>query len=66
MSAEVWADQVSSLCDGAQCFQSLIRYQYFLAGLRNKEGATTLKKAMVSNIPQAVLCRHAYSCGRRC
>ncbi|KAI9993255.1 hypothetical protein PInf_015333 [Phytophthora infestans] len=36
MSAEVWGDIISGLCDDAQCYDEQIRYQYFLTGLRNK------------------------------
>ncbi|ETK89021.1 hypothetical protein L915_06818, partial [Phytophthora nicotianae] len=42
MSAEVWGDQVSSLCDAAQCFDPQMRYQYFLSGLRNSEWKAAL------------------------
>ncbi|OWZ05165.1 hypothetical protein PHMEG_00022794 [Phytophthora megakarya] len=37
MSAEVWGDLISGLCDVAHCYDSQMRYQYFLAGIRNKE-----------------------------
>ncbi|KAE8964458.1 hypothetical protein PF011_g28656 [Phytophthora fragariae] len=37
MSAEVWGDLISSLCDAAQCYDAEMRYQFFLSGLRNKE-----------------------------
>ncbi|KAE8977894.1 hypothetical protein PR001_g25000, partial [Phytophthora rubi] len=36
MSAEVWGDLISGLCDEAQCYDAEMRYQYFLSGLRNK------------------------------
>ncbi|ETI29772.1 hypothetical protein F443_23113 [Phytophthora nicotianae P1569] len=42
MSAEVWGDQVSSLCDAAQCFDPQMRYEYFLSGLRNSEWKAAL------------------------
>ncbi|KAG3195164.1 hypothetical protein PC128_g8723 [Phytophthora cactorum] len=54
MSTEVWGDLVSSLCDAAQCTDPQIRYQYFFAGLRNKEWKTPLSTSMVNTIPQAV------------
>ncbi|POM75665.1 Hypothetical protein PHPALM_7197 [Phytophthora palmivora] len=37
MSAEVWGDLISGLCDAAQCFDPQMRYQYFLAGIRNNK-----------------------------
>ncbi|OWZ06655.1 hypothetical protein PHMEG_00021064 [Phytophthora megakarya] len=42
MSAEVWGDVISNLCDAAQVVGPQMRYQYFLAGLRNKEWKTAL------------------------
>ncbi|ETP18897.1 hypothetical protein F441_06950, partial [Phytophthora nicotianae CJ01A1] len=54
MSAEVWGDQVSSLCDAAQCFDPQMRYQYFLSGLRNSEWKAALATTMVNSIPEAV------------
>ncbi|KAE8877653.1 hypothetical protein PF005_g17571 [Phytophthora fragariae] len=37
MSAEVWGDLMSSLCNAALCYDEQMRYQYFLSGLRNRE-----------------------------
>ncbi|KAE9052764.1 hypothetical protein PF010_g33108, partial [Phytophthora fragariae] len=37
MSAEVWGDLISGLCNEAQCYDPQMRYQYFLSGLRNRE-----------------------------
>ncbi|POM63316.1 hypothetical protein PHPALM_27380, partial [Phytophthora palmivora] len=54
MSAEVWGDLISGLCDAAQCFDPQMRYQYFLAGIRNKEWRSALATTMVNSIPQAV------------
>ncbi|POM71418.1 Hypothetical protein PHPALM_12023 [Phytophthora palmivora] len=54
MSAEVWGDLISRLCDDARCYDSDMRYQYFLSGLRNREWKATLSNAMVDSIPQAV------------
>ncbi|KAE9016521.1 hypothetical protein PR002_g13634 [Phytophthora rubi] len=54
MSAEVWGDWISGICDDAQCFDPLMRYQYFLAGLRNSEWKTVLSTTMVSSVQQAV------------
>ncbi|KAE9248952.1 hypothetical protein PF002_g5523 [Phytophthora fragariae] len=54
ISAEVWGDLIQGLCDEAQCFDSRMRYQYFLSGLRNKEWKTALSTAMVNFIQQAV------------
>ncbi|ETO77860.1 hypothetical protein F444_07012 [Phytophthora nicotianae P1976] len=54
MSAEVWGDQVSSLCDAAQRFDPQMRYQYFLSGLRNSEWKAALATTMVNSIPEAV------------
>jgi hypothetical protein len=55
MSAEVWGDQISSLCDAAQCYDPQMRYQYFLSGLRNSEWKAALTTTMVTTIPQAVM-----------
>ncbi|OWY91962.1 hypothetical protein PHMEG_00039221 [Phytophthora megakarya] len=54
MSAEVWGDVISNLCDAAQVVDPHMRYQYFLAGLRNKEWKTALQTTMVNDIPRAV------------
>ncbi|GMF41611.1 unnamed protein product [Phytophthora fragariaefolia] len=54
MSAEVWGDLISSLCDAAQCYDAEMRYQYFLSGLRNKEWKAVLAPTMVNSIPHAV------------
>ncbi|ETL89437.1 hypothetical protein L917_11643 [Phytophthora nicotianae] len=54
MSAEVWGDQISSLCDGAQCFNPQMRYQYFLSGLRNSERKADLTTTMANSISEAV------------
>ncbi|GMF45766.1 unnamed protein product [Phytophthora fragariaefolia] len=54
MSAEVWGDLISSLCDAAQCYDAEMRYQYFLSGLRNKEWRAVLATTMVNSIPHAV------------
>ncbi|KAE9016528.1 hypothetical protein PR002_g13636 [Phytophthora rubi] len=54
MSAEVWGNWISGICDDAQCFDPLMRYQYFLAGLRNSEWKAMLSTTMVTSIQQAV------------
>ncbi|KAE8908400.1 hypothetical protein PF003_g7565 [Phytophthora fragariae] len=54
MSAEVWGDLISGLCDEAQCYDAEMRYQYFLSGLRNKEWKAVLATTMVNSIPHAV------------
>ncbi|OWY98810.1 hypothetical protein PHMEG_00030327 [Phytophthora megakarya] len=54
MSAEVWGDLISGLCDAAHCYDPQMRYQYFLAGFRNKEWRSALATTMVNSIPQAV------------
>ncbi|KAE8904682.1 hypothetical protein PF005_g3491 [Phytophthora fragariae] len=54
MSAEVWGDWISGICDDAQCFDPLTRYQYFLDGLRNSEWKTMPSTTMVNSIQQAV------------
>ncbi|OWY92791.1 hypothetical protein PHMEG_00038059, partial [Phytophthora megakarya] len=55
MSAEVWGDVISNLCDAAQVTDPQMRYQYFLAGLRNKEWKAALQTTMVNDIPRAVM-----------
>ncbi|OWY90727.1 hypothetical protein PHMEG_00041011, partial [Phytophthora megakarya] len=55
MSVEVWGDVISNLCDSAQVTDPQMRYQYFLAGLRNQEWKAALQSTMVNNIPQAVM-----------
>ncbi|KAK1947620.1 hypothetical protein P3T76_001630 [Phytophthora citrophthora] len=37
MSAKVWSDLISRLCDDTRCYDLDLRYQYFLSGLRNRE-----------------------------
>eukprot|EP00644_Phytophthora_capsici_P005895 jgi/Phyca11/98124/e_gw1.2.410.1 len=54
MSAEVWADLISSLCDEAQYFDPEMRYQYFLSGLRNRKWRSILDTSLVNSIPEAV------------
>ncbi|KAE9272436.1 hypothetical protein PR003_g30200, partial [Phytophthora rubi] len=54
MSAEVWGDLISGLCDEAQCYDAEMRYQYFLSGLRNKEWKAVLATTMVNSILHAV------------
>ncbi|KAK1941821.1 hypothetical protein P3T76_006885 [Phytophthora citrophthora] len=55
MSAEVWGDVISSLCDAAQYFDREMRYQYFLSGLRNRQWRNTLDTSLVNSIPQAIV-----------
>eukprot|EP00644_Phytophthora_capsici_P008875 jgi/Phyca11/102129/e_gw1.6.939.1 len=54
MSAEVWADLISSLCDEAQNFDPEMRYQYFLSGLRNRKWRNILDTPLVNAITEAV------------
>ncbi|OWZ10015.1 hypothetical protein PHMEG_00017199 [Phytophthora megakarya] len=54
MSAEVMGDAISILCDAAQVVDPQMRYQYFLAGLRNKGWKAALQTTMVNDIPRAV------------
>ncbi|KAE9327482.1 hypothetical protein PR003_g16010 [Phytophthora rubi] len=54
MSAEVWGDLISGLCDEAQCYDAEMRYQYFLSGLRNKEWKAVLATTMVNSIQHTV------------
>ncbi|OWZ00039.1 hypothetical protein PHMEG_00028856 [Phytophthora megakarya] len=53
MSAEVWGDVISNLCDAVQVTDPQMRYQYFLVGLRNKEWKAAL--TMVNDIPRTVM-----------
>ncbi|OWZ20839.1 hypothetical protein PHMEG_0004701 [Phytophthora megakarya] len=55
MSDEVLADVIFNLCDAAQVVNPQMRYQHFLAGLRNSEWKTTLQTTMVNDIPRAVI-----------
>ncbi|KAE9083538.1 hypothetical protein PF007_g21865 [Phytophthora fragariae] len=55
MSAEVWGDLISGLCNEAQCYDPQMRYQYFLSGLRNREWKAALNTLMVSSIEGAVI-----------
>ncbi|OWY95037.1 hypothetical protein PHMEG_00035071, partial [Phytophthora megakarya] len=55
MSAEVWGDVISNLCDSAQVTDPQMRYQYFLAGIRNKEWKAALQTTMIIDIPRAVM-----------
>ncbi|KAE9010896.1 hypothetical protein PR003_g15513 [Phytophthora rubi] len=54
MSADVWGDWISGICDDAQCFDPSMRYQYFLAGLRNSEWKAVLSTMTMNSIQQAV------------
>ncbi|OWZ17280.1 hypothetical protein PHMEG_0008800 [Phytophthora megakarya] len=51
MSAEVWGDVITSLCDAAHVTDPQMRYQYFLTGLRNKECKAAVQTTMVNDIP---------------
>ncbi|KAE9018090.1 hypothetical protein PR003_g14949 [Phytophthora rubi] len=55
MSAEVWGDLISGLCNEAQCYDPQMRYQYFLSGLRNREWKAALNTLMVNSIEGAVI-----------
>ncbi|KAE9240582.1 hypothetical protein PF004_g7448 [Phytophthora fragariae] len=55
MSAEVWGDLISGLCNEAQCYDPQMRYQYFLLGLRNREWKAALNTLMVNAIEGAVI-----------
>ncbi|KAE9201999.1 hypothetical protein PF004_g18544 [Phytophthora fragariae] len=55
MSAEVWGDLISGLCNEVQCYDPQMRYQYFLSGLRNREWKAALKTLMVNSIEGAVI-----------
>ncbi|KAG3197551.1 hypothetical protein PC128_g6740 [Phytophthora cactorum] len=54
MSAKVWEDLVSSMCDATQCTDPQMRYQYYFAGLWNKRWKAALSTSTVNKIPQAV------------
>ncbi|KAE8909822.1 hypothetical protein PF007_g8366 [Phytophthora fragariae] len=55
ISAEVWGDLISGLCNEAQCCDPQMRYQYFLSGLRNREWKAALNTLMVNSIEGAVI-----------
>ncbi|KAE9018352.1 hypothetical protein PF011_g6296 [Phytophthora fragariae] len=55
MSAEVWGDLISGLCDEAHCYDPQMRYQYFLSGMRNKEWKAALNTMMLNSIEEAVI-----------
>ncbi|KAE8903249.1 hypothetical protein PF007_g25626 [Phytophthora fragariae] len=55
MSAEVWGDLISGLCNEAQCYDPQMRYQYFLSGLRNREWKAALNTLMVNSIEGTVI-----------
>ncbi|KAE9283601.1 hypothetical protein PF008_g27364 [Phytophthora fragariae] len=55
MSAEVWGDLISGLCNEVQCYDPQMRYQYFLSGLRNREWKAALNTLMVNSIEGAVI-----------
>ncbi|OWZ08182.1 hypothetical protein PHMEG_00019317 [Phytophthora megakarya] len=46
MSVEVWGDVISNLCDSAHVTDPPMRYQYFLADLRNKEWKAALQSTI--------------------
>ncbi|KAG2798057.1 hypothetical protein PC118_g12333 [Phytophthora cactorum] len=52
--AEVWGDQVSNMCDAAQCFNTQMRYKLILSGIRNKDWGSALATTMMPSPPQAV------------
>lgn len=54
-SVEEWADRIRDLCDEASIFDSLMRYQYFLAGIRNSAWTGALQTTMVNSIEEAVM-----------
>lgn len=53
-SAEEWGDRMNELCDEASLSDPLMRYQYFLGGIRNATWATALQTTMVNSIEDAV------------
>ncbi|KAE8993924.1 hypothetical protein PR001_g20537 [Phytophthora rubi] len=55
ISAEVWGDLISGLCNEAQCCNPQMRYQYFLSGLRNREWKAALNTLIVNSIEGAVI-----------
>ncbi|KAE8912535.1 hypothetical protein PF003_g3846 [Phytophthora fragariae] len=55
MSANVWGDLISGLCNEAQCYDPQMRYQYFLWGLRNREWKAALSTLMINSIEGAVI-----------
>ncbi|GMF28734.1 unnamed protein product [Phytophthora fragariaefolia] len=54
MSAKVWGDLMKRLWDDAHCYDPQMRYQYFLAGLRNREWKAALSTLLVNSIGHAV------------
>lgn len=54
-SVEEWADRIRDLCDEASIFDPLMRYQYFLAGIRNSAWLGALQTTMVNSIEEAVM-----------
>ncbi|KAE9010642.1 hypothetical protein PR001_g1557 [Phytophthora rubi] len=55
MSAEVWGDLISGLCNEAHCYDPQMRYQYFISGMRNKEWKAALNTMMLNSIEEAVI-----------
>ncbi|OWZ22395.1 hypothetical protein PHMEG_0002926 [Phytophthora megakarya] len=55
MSVEIWGYVISNLCEVAQVTNPQMQYQYFLAGLRNKEWKTILQSTMANTILYAVM-----------
>lgn len=53
-SVEEWADRIRDLCDEASIFDPLMRYQYFLSGIRNSTWTVALQTTMVNSIEEAV------------
>lgn len=53
-SVEEWADRIRDLCDEASIFDPLMRYQYFLSGIRNGAWTVALQTTMVNSIEEAV------------
>lgn len=53
-SVEEWADRIRDLCDEASIFDPLMRYQYFLTGIRNSAWTVALQTTMVNSIEEAV------------
>lgn len=53
-SVEEWADRICDLCDEASIFDPLMRYQYFLSGIRNSTWTAALQTTMVNSIEEAV------------
>ncbi|KAG3092338.1 hypothetical protein PI125_g17149 [Phytophthora idaei] len=52
-TAEEWGDRIATMCEALNYYESRMRYEFFMDGLRSKQMRAVLNANMVTSIPEA-------------